>query len=81
VAEITIEYRPYLVADLDHDRDVDGDDLSLLAGCNQGPATDLPIDCLVADIDRDNDVDGDDFGLAQRCLGQTLPSTIAECQR
>ncbi len=67
-------------ADLDHDCDVDLDDLSIFTGCLSGP--DVPYDpvhpgdgcelspeqpgLILADLDQDGDVDLDDFGILQR---------------
>lgn len=55
-------------ADLDRDGDIDGDDLTILAGCDSGPA--IPHNgsapCVASDLDDDSDVDQLDFGLLQK---------------
>lgn len=58
-----------LPQDLDHDADVDADDLVALTTCMSGPMVLLEStsDCRVADFDADGDVDQSDFGIAQRC--------------
>lgn len=60
---------PDVPGDIDHDGDVDDDDLSLLKVCASGPAVphDGSLYCQRADIDPDNDVDQSDFGIQQRC--------------
>ncbi len=54
--------------DLDHDGDVDGDDLLLFVGCASGPAIPLTAGCQDANFNADTDVDSGDFGVFQRCL-------------
>jgi len=71
----------FVVADFDHDCDVDGQDYILFSGCATGAevpydAANLPAACtfvpdgndhVAADFDADGDVDMDDFGVFQRC--------------
>jgi hypothetical protein len=62
--------RRTLLADFNHDSDVDGDDLSVFTSCISGPMIQPAgtATCRQADFDEDNDVDQSDFGLFQRCF-------------
>ena len=56
-----------VLADLDGDCDVDGDDLQLFETCASGPAVAFAAGCENRDFDHDDDVDMDDFSSFQRC--------------
>jgi hypothetical protein len=62
--------------DLDHDGDVDADDLALLESCATGPGIALAgAGCEFSDFDQDNDVDQTDFAAIQHCYrGENLPA-------
>jgi hypothetical protein len=65
--------------DLDHDGDVDQDDITIFRGCSQG--SDIRVwdsFCQTADFDRDGDVDLDDFAGMQRCIsGPGIPADLS----
>ncbi len=55
--------------DLNHDGDVDAQDLTLFAGCFAGPQVTVSGTCTAADGDSDVDVDLADFARLQRMVG------------
>jgi hypothetical protein len=55
--------------DLNHDGDVDAQDLTLFAGCFAGPQVTVSGTCTAADGDTDNDVDTADYARLQRMVG------------
>jgi len=57
--------RPSLVADFDHDGDVDTDDYVVFSQCLEGPQAAVAITCQACDLDADEDVDVADFGMLQ----------------
>jgi probable HAF family extracellular repeat protein len=61
------DYTAGIAADLDGDRDVDPQDVSLFLACFSGPSTPPKSGCESADLDGDDDVDQSDFGILQRC--------------
>ncbi|MBI4581266.1 MAG: hypothetical protein HY718_16305 [Planctomycetes bacterium] len=69
--EVTMTITP-TPGNLDHDGDVDADDLAILLGCITGPGQGPPAaGCAEADLDGDGDTDQSDFGVFQRCLSGT----------
>jgi C1A family cysteine protease len=64
--------------DLDHDGDVDADDLLVFVICASGPEMQFSVGCQDANLDTDIDVDSIDFAVFQRCLsGANQPSDPA----
>jgi len=63
--------RPSLVADFDHDGDVDADDYVVFSQCLEGPQAAVAITCQACDLDADEDVDVADFGMLQNVLAAT----------
>jgi hypothetical protein len=57
----------FVAPDLDHDCDVDADDVSAMAACSSRAKVPATPACAPADLDDDGDVDPDDFAIAQRC--------------
>ncbi|MEM7309096.1 MAG: hypothetical protein AAF682_20600 [Planctomycetota bacterium] len=55
--------------DLDHDGDVDADDLDVLAACAAGPGVAVGFQCRESDLDGDGDVDCDDVVLLDGLAG------------
>jgi hypothetical protein len=70
----------FVAPDLDHDCDVDGDDLAQFTSCktrDQVPHAGTP-SCQSADFDSDGDVDVQDFAFYQRCFsGANVPANPA----
>jgi hypothetical protein len=60
----------FVVADLDHDSDVDLADFDLFQACFGGPTVAVAPNCLDRDFDGDGDADIEDFGILQRCYSE-----------
>lgn len=65
--EAVLTVKPIVIADLDHDCDVDNSDYALFEPCFTGPAEPINTGCGDEDFDLDADVDQEDFGILQRC--------------
>jgi kumamolisin len=77
-ASIPLTVLTPVAADLNHDCDVDLDDLATFQACLSGPGVPYSGDCAKADFDQDGDVDQDDFGVFQRCYsGSSIPADPA----
>jgi hypothetical protein len=84
---------PFAPADLDHDCDVDADDLDVFAACATGPGVPyqpdspppgchLPADLagrIAADLDHDADIDQADFAIWQRCFSGRNLTAAPDC--
>jgi hypothetical protein len=72
------EFVPDIDPDVDHDGDVDPDDLAYFESCAAGSGPTVPQTnplCADADLDGDGDNDQDDFAIIQRChSGADLPA-------
>jgi hypothetical protein len=66
-ATLTVTCPAYVSADLDHDCDVDADDLTFFKSCETGTAVPATSGCSDSDFDQDEDVDQSDYGILQRC--------------
>lgn len=65
--------------DLDHDRDIDDNDLKAFLPCLRGQGLSYSADCAVVDFDEDGDVDLSDFGLMQRCFSGVGQPVNPDC--
>jgi len=65
--------------DLNHDGDVDGNDLKAFVPCLRGQGLPYKEDCAVVDFDEDGDVDLSDFGLMQRCFSGVGQPVNPDC--
>lgn len=62
---------PVIYGDLDHDGDVDAEDVAAFESCASGPWVVPPPDCAKSDLTGDDDVDEADFSVLQRCFSGT----------